>query len=156
MEGVQDRATLLLPPLIDALDLGQAVRQSLFACHCLDMVEPADHVERLFGASGRILLRLERLVKLTPQVCKTSKVFEAAEHAPGGVAIGHDGTRIALEEAFRMFMPAPGLILEQHDRPSASLAAAVDPHVRLALGLAAILLEHLDRGLVAMDDGFGQ
>lgn len=65
MEGVQDRATLLLPPLVDALDLGQVVGKRLFAGHRLDMVKLADHVERFLGPAGRMLLRLERLVELT-------------------------------------------------------------------------------------------
>lgn len=113
------------------------------------------NTERFLGPARRMLLRLERLVKLMPQVGHAPKMLEAGEHTPGRVAIGHDGARITLEESFRMIVPAPGLVLEEHDRPFAALAAAIYPHVGLALGLAAVLLEHLDCRLVAMDKRLG-
>lgn len=51
-----------------------------------------------------------------------------------------------------MLLSAPGLVLEQHDRRGARFGAAIDPHIRLALRAASILLQHLDGGFVTMDE----
>jgi hypothetical protein len=54
-----------------------------------------------------------------------------------------------------MFLPATGLIVEQHDRLFAVLAAAIGPHVRSAARGLALFLKHLNRSFVAMNDVLG-
>lgn len=50
-----------------------------------------------------------------------------------------------------MFPTASRLILEQHDRLIAIRGASVDPHIRRVLRLSALLLEDLNRSLVAVN-----
>ena len=52
-----------------------------------------------------------------------------------------------------MFLAATGLVIEQHDRLRAVLAAAIGPHEGFGLRITAVLFKNLDPGFVAVDQG---
>src|SRR5690606_31653935 len=82
-----------------------------------------------------------------------SKMGCPFQRAPGGIAVTHHYAAVVAEEGLRVYLAAARLIIEQHDRLVTVLAAAIGPHVRGAGGLSVLFLQHLDRRLVAMDEG---
>ncbi len=79
--------------------------------------------------------------------------ISAVQRAPGIIAIAHQQAAVVAQKGLRMLLAAPGLIVEHDNRLLAVLAAAVGPHEGLGLSSPAILLENLNPGLVAVDQG---
>lgn len=120
-----------------------------------DPVELVEELERLCGRPALFLPRLEGVGKAPSGVGHAAQMRGAFQCAPGRIAVTHQDAAIVAEEGLRMFLPATGLIVEQHDRLFAVLAAAVGPHIRSAGRGLALLLEHLNRSFVAMNDVLG-
>lgn len=55
-----------------------------------------------------------------------------------------------------MDLPATGLVFEQHNRLGAVLTAAIRPDVGRVCRLPVLFLQHLDRGLVTVNDALRQ
>lgn len=103
-----------------------------------DLIQAADHAQRLAGTAIGFALGLGRFIKIAARVDEASKMQYSTERAPGAVTVGHQRARKAAQECLRMLLPAPSLILEQHHRRGARF------------GAAPILVQHLDGSLVTM------
>ena len=77
----------------------------------------------------------------------------AVQRAPGIIAIAHQQAAVVAQKGLRMLLAASGLIVEHDNRLLAVPAAAVGPHEGLGLCVPAVLLENLNPGLVAVDQG---
>ncbi len=86
----------------------------------------------------------------------TSEVRRLFERAPGAIAVAHQHALVAVEECLRIFLAAPGLIVEQHDRLEAVFGTTIAPHITFALRRFAGLLEYLERCFVTMDQRLRQ
>ena len=117
---------------------------------------PVELVEELDGLRRRpagFLARLESIDKLPPGMGHAPDMRGAFQRAPGLITVTHQDAAVVAKEGLRMLLSAAGLIIEQHDRLFTVLAAAVSPHIRRAGRFLARFLQHLDCGLVAMNDG---
>lgn len=74
------------------------------------------------------------------------------QRAPCGIAVTHHDAAVIAEEGLRVDLAAARLIIQKNDGLVTALAAAISPHIRCAGGLFVLLLEDLNRRLVAMDE----
>lgn len=116
-------------------------------------VELFEEPERLFRWTAPLLPCLECVDEAPPRMGHASKMRCPFQRAPGGITVAHHDAAVIAEEGLRVYLAAARLIIEQHDRLVTVLAAPVCPHVRGAGGLSILFLQHLDRGLVTMDEG---
>ena len=84
-------------------------------------------------------------------MCHAAEMDGAVQRAPGIIAIAHQQAVVVAQKGLRMLLAASGLIVEHDNR--LLVPAAADPHEGLGLCVPAILLENLNPGLVAVDQG---
>src|SRR5205085_1361439 len=103
-------------------------------------------------AGRRLLPRLEGIDKAPSGVGHASNVGGPFQRAPCGIAVTHHDATVIAEEGLRVDLAAARLIIQKNDGLVTALAAAISPHVRCAGGFFVLLLEDLNRRLVAMDE----
>lgn len=121
--------------------------------HLFNPVELFEELQRLFRRPPAFLSRLQRLDKAPPGMGHAAKMPCPLQRAPSGIAITHHDAAVIAEKGLWVYLAAARLIIEQHDRFGTVFTAAIGPHVRGAGGLPILFLQHLNRRLVAMDDG---
>ncbi|MET4803564.1 hypothetical protein ABIA96_006166 [Bradyrhizobium sp. LB11.1] len=115
-------------------------------------VELVEEPQRLLRRTAAFLPRLEGIDKASPGVGHASNVGGPFQRTPCGIAVTHHNATVIAEEGLRVDLAAARLIIQKNDRLVAALAAAISPHIRYARGLFVLLLENLNRRLVAMDE----
>ena len=123
------------------------------ARHPLDLIQRLEELERLQWRTARLCPGLERIGKFPARMRHTAEMGRACQRAPGVIAVAHQQAAIAGQEGLRMLLAATGLVIEQHDRLRAVLAAAIGPHEGFGLRITAVLFKNLDPGFVAVDQG---
>src|SRR5215831_20840184 len=123
------------------------------ARHPLDLIQRLEELERLQWRTARRLPGLERVGKFPARMRHTAEMRRACQRAPGVIAVAHQQAAIAVQEGLRILLAATGLVIEQHDRLRAVLAAAVGPHEGFGLRVPALLFQNLDPSFVTVDQG---
>ena len=151
-EGGQYRQAMLLAQPQGVLGARFAVGRGL-ARHPLDLIQGLEELERLQWSTAGRLPGLERIGKFPAGMRHTAEMGRAFQRAPGVIAVAHQQAAIAGQEGLRIFLAATGLVIEQHDRLRAVLAAAIGPHEGFGLRVPALLFKNLDPGFVTVDQG---
>jgi len=142
--------------------LSQCIRSTGFAarrflsCECFDAIESLEEFESLLCPLAWFFLRLQGLYESASRMSKATEVSHVLDCSPRAVAVGHHHAFVVREKRLGILLATSGLIVEQHHRLGAILPASIQPHIRLALRGFARLLQHLNGGLVAMNQWLRQ
>lgn len=152
LEGVQDGNAVLLAEAANALIWRFASVWFFVPRLPFNPVKLFEEPQRLLWRAAALLPRLEGIDKAPSGVGHASNVGGPFQRAPCGIAVTHHDATVIAEEGLRVDLAAARLIIQKNDGLVTALAAAISPHVRCAGGFFVLLLEDLNRRLVAMDE----